>query len=994
MKRAMSTQTQPMGAEFEFQLGQNVDWYRDPPSKDMSGWRGPGVVADLSRLEHGRIGVRTSTDQVITCRLQDVRHSLSMWSEELSVYFGHPDYMSPGGSQANQAQQLVQQVVDDLRPGSVLTLGHIRTAEGRWVESAATQVNRSVLLASMFVAETVFQLCNVVAVRLARSIRTLTSREEFSSALTLWWCGHGSRQIHFLHSQGTKVATVELVGQAWPDLRIMQFLCVPDDEDWATTSRWSVPREPVTVSGQEEEERSLTAGSERLSTIPEESRASEVETASMPSWEEVCAMFGTVSPETFPFLSEAYTACQSEVGPGLPERDTYEALVQHVYTHLVPESGVDIPNWHEAQACHAEQSQQDSSYTVQAEMCDCDPESYVALDCDDQGAYVALEVYGDLCKCVEGLSRMPLIDEHVEVRMYETHSRKAVIERSDDLLTPEEIHDNASSVTQAILDELKTWQGYKCFRRRPRAESPCVIDVRWVYKWKFVKGERKIRARLCLRGFKETGADDQSNFSATASRFSQKTIVSECVLREWTIASSDVPKAFLQGVSYEELSQATQRPIRDVSFELTGEGLECLRMLPEFRGFNPRTEVLHCLKPGTGCRDAPKCFSLKLRQITEEFGMVSSVTDPEMELLFDNGALLMIVVKHVDDLKMAGQRALIEKFVQHLSRVFGKMDVEWSNFTFCGVQHVQHSDGSISLDQIKFLAACKTITHPRALSGASNSTLPEEGRRLFLSLLMTVAYALITRPDVAIFVVALQRESHKAQVQHVRKLNTLVKWLQANPRRITFPKMTYPDMLLQISDSSYKARAEDGLSVRGLVSVRVHSSAIKEGLRDTTCHLIDYASKAQRHVTRSTFSSELFAATDATDIGILHSTVLHELANGKLTPQVAKQLTEGSLSGTVKLGLVVDAKSVSSAVIAPHTKIPAEPSLLLHVCWLRALLMSGRLNELYWADTRAMIADALTKGSVSRELIAAVMGGTLLMPFPYEAQRINNSLEE
>ena len=111
-------------------------------------------------------------------------------------------------------------------------------------------------------------------------------------------------------------------------------------------------------------------------------------------------------------------------------------------------------------------------------------------------------------------------------------------------------------------------------------------------------------------------------------------------------------------MSYEELASATDGVQRDVSFELTGEGLECLKALPDFAGFDPRREVLHCLKPGTGCRDAPKCFSLKLRQVTEAFGLKSSSIDSELEMMHRAGELCMAIIKHVDDLKMIGPRAL------------------------------------------------------------------------------------------------------------------------------------------------------------------------------------------------------------------------------------------------------------------------------------------------------------------------------------------------
>ena len=251
---------------------------------------------------------------------------------------------------------------------------------------------------------------------------------------------------------------------------------------------------------------------------------------------------------------------------------------------------------------------------------------------------------------------------------------------------------------------------------------------------------------------------------------------------------------------------------------------------------------------------------------------------------------------------------------------------------------------------------------------------------------MTIAYGLLTRPDAAVFVAALQRESHQAKVIHVKRLNVLLKWLQATPRSLHYPVMPYPDMLLQISDSSYKAKATDGLSMRGLISVRVRKADIESQATSVPCHLVDFASKQQRHVTRSTFSSELFAATDATDQGLLNTVILHELENGVLSPQAARQIIEGTLPCSVKLGLAMDARSVTSATIAPNVKIPAEPSLLLHVLWLRGLLKSKRLDALYWTDTRTMTADGMTKGAVDRAQIGSVMAGTLLILHPYVAQ--------
>ena len=87
--------------------------------------------------------------------------------------------------------------------------------------------------------------------------------------------------------------------------------------------------------------------------------------------------------------------------------------------------------------------------------------------------------------------RLPHADEHVEWRFYENLTRKTVIERSDDLLTRDELIEHAPKVTQAILDELRIWTSFRCFQRCPRKGAPCITDVKWAFKWKHVKGERK-----------------------------------------------------------------------------------------------------------------------------------------------------------------------------------------------------------------------------------------------------------------------------------------------------------------------------------------------------------------------------------------------------------------------------------------------------------------------------------------------------------------------
>ncbi|MFM7987955.1 MAG: hypothetical protein ACKPKO_52445, partial [Candidatus Fonsibacter sp.] len=54
------------------------------------------------------------------------------------------------------------------------------------------------------------------------------------------------------------------------------------------------------------------------------------------------------------------------------------------------------------------------------------------------------------------------------------------------------------------------------------------------------------------------------------------------------------------------------------------------------------------------------------------------------------------------------------------------------------------------------------------------------------SLLGVVAFLLLTRIGVAVFVSALQRWGHAPNIIHVKCLNALSKWIQANPKRLVY----------------------------------------------------------------------------------------------------------------------------------------------------------------------------------------------------------------
>ena len=163
-----------------------------------------------------------------------------------------------------------------------------------------------------------------------------------------------------------------------------------------------------------------------------------------------------------------------------------------------------------------------------------------------------------------------------------------------------------------------------------------------------------------------------ASYAGTSQRHSQRIVCSEAVNQHWDIYNTDISKAFLQGITYKELQELTGEPLREVNFYLPPWCVPIIRRIKGWESFDPLKEVIHCDKPGTGCFDAPRCFSLKLAKVTgETCGMVSCIVDNELCILHQNGKLLALMAKHVDDLKITGETEAVKHLIRKIQEIFG-----------------------------------------------------------------------------------------------------------------------------------------------------------------------------------------------------------------------------------------------------------------------------------------------------------------------------------
>ena len=75
--------------------------------------------------------------------------------------------------------------------------------------------------------------------------------------------------------------------------------------------------------------------------------------------------------------------------------------------------------------------------------------------------------------------------------------------------------------------------------------------------------------------------------------------------------------------------------------------------------------------------------------------------------------LTCILVKHVDDLKIAGEPHAVKRLMTALETTVDKLEVERGRFVHCGIRHIQDPQSKeVCLDQMDFRSAIKETPYP------------------------------------------------------------------------------------------------------------------------------------------------------------------------------------------------------------------------------------------------------------------------------------------
>ena len=319
--RTTNTRTTASSSTLNLQVGEEIDFIRQPGTKDTSGWYGPATVVDISKAARGVITLRFQ-NQVTEAMVQNVRRHL-----HFLTYLAAPIRRA---FHATSVWDTIAALVEKQANTTTRQFGHIWHQSG-WVRAAADAQHPGWFHAVVFYAENHLHINPVVSARIGRGLRKLPAIRGYSGAVTILW-RPGQGHTTMIEQEASKDSVVDCLRIAqdhpdWQSLRVLQLLLSYEDMALARES-------PPETGGRNIPETSHGADSGHLETITEESEASTMSPGSAteylvhedPEWQSVLLSL----QEDWTTVLEDAPPCE-EQGFGNPLRLPLEYLQQ---THL------------------------------------------------------------------------------------------------------------------------------------------------------------------------------------------------------------------------------------------------------------------------------------------------------------------------------------------------------------------------------------------------------------------------------------------------------------------------------------------------------------------------------------------------------------------------------------------------------------------------------------------------------------------------------------
>ena len=557
-------------------------------------------------------------------------------------------------------------------------------------------------------------------------------------------------------------------------------------------------------------------------------------------------------------------------------------------------------------------------------------------------------------------------------------------------------------VEEADAKEIAQFVHEKAFQKIRLSEVPpgtVIVDGTWVRRWKMKSGSRIIKSRMCARGCFDPQKDSLATRSTTASRLSQRILMSTAAVMHSDPESWDVSGAFLKGLSFDRireilLKQGIKSPARAVVLIPPWNTWRHLAAVDNSFQVNPEDIPLYglwCLKPIYGLNDAPVAWQLSLGEFLKKTKGHPSKLDDSFFFWKDPRAdqpLLGALTTHVDDLAVVGSKKFKDQLFKAMCDEFGQISRDALPFAHCGCQYSKTTTG-YCIDQTAFASRLKPSDNPE---GSDERDLTPSELTQFRSVLGGLLWLCSTRLDIVAEVGTLQSVITKAKVKHLRQANQLVKKACAKDKlslglHYRFFEPGTKMRLQCIHDASSASKdtsyAQEGMMI--LLMPELPPEMLNQD--DITCgepeiqHLSNYGhllfahgGKAKR-VSYSTSHAETLSAIGGLEASSMVSIRMTELWIPEPSPSL-KLLTEYQEQGSTvfPVDTATDCRDFFELCTGARS-VPQDKLQRLYILAFKEARATGRLRYIILTPTEYMLADGLTKTMTAPKLLQYLSTG-------------------
>ena len=559
-------------------------------------------------------------------------------------------------------------------------------------------------------------------------------------------------------------------------------------------------------------------------------------------------------------------------------------------------------------------------------------------------------------------------------------------------------------VDKADLAEIKQFVEESAFKKIHKSQitsEMVVVDAIWVRKKKrYPDGSIRIKSRLCARGFLDAQKSMLTTRSTTATRLSQRLLVSYAAQdEERDVESLDVGGAFLKGFSFQEI----QKVLREQGHQAPSRTVILLPPLNVYKHLAslsddfkiPEASIfdygLLCVKPVYGLNDAPLAWQLCLHDFIKHHDGHPSKMDENTFMWKKDGALVALATTHVDDIALTASKNWLNTMHGHFVKRFNKITRQQLPFNHCGCFYERLPDG-YRISQADFAKKLEKVKIPE--KGDSEKLTPAETSSL-RSILGALLWVTATRLDVVADVSILQSRVTVAEIRDLKYANQVVdkvKEFQDVGLHYRFLK-TNNLRLVCIHDASSASQGRH-YAQEGLLICLTEDKFYNENLNYETIfndgdgpdgvdrhggvmHVLHASGTKAKRVSYSTSHAETLSMINGVESSTLILVRLSELLHPEPAPSLL-QLTKIQEEGNklIPVDYYGDCRDVFELVTGERT-LPQDKGQRLYVLSIKEARLMGKIRMLTLIPTQCMTADSLTKSMIHASMLLLLTTGII-----------------